>query len=107
MAASVNPGEIIGEAILRSSTSFVHPPWMRSEKRTIWTLVASPAQPKQMTRVGRKGLTAGDATPPLRRLPPPLPPEPNSNEEGSLDELDLAKKIPPPTPILHKGRQQD
>jgi hypothetical protein len=106
MAASVNPGELIGEAILRSSPSFVHPPWMRSEKRMIWTLVAAPAQRKQMTKRGRSGLIAGDATPSLRRLPPLLPPKTSSDKEESLDGLDLTKKIPP-TPILHKGRQQD
>jgi hypothetical protein len=59
-----------------------------------------------MTRGGRSGLIAGDATPSLRRLPPLLPPEKNKDEEESLDGLDLAKKIPPPTPKLHKCRKQ-
>jgi hypothetical protein len=107
MATLANPGELIGEAILRSSPSFVHPPWMRSEKQKIWALVAAPAQPKQMTKMGRDGLIAGDATPSLRRLPPLLPPEKNSDEEEGLDGPDLAKNIPPPTPILHKGSRQD
>jgi hypothetical protein len=106
MATSVKPEELIGEAILRSSPIFVHPPWMKLEKRKIWTLAAALAQPKQMTRREGSGLIAGDATPPLRRLPPLLPPERSSDEEEDLSGPDLAKKIPPPTPILHKGSRQ-
>jgi hypothetical protein len=53
------------------------------------------------------GLISGDATPSLRRLPLLLPLEKHINEEEDLDGPDLAKKTPPPTPILHKGSRQN
>jgi hypothetical protein len=56
---------------------------------------------------GKVGLIVGDATPPLRLLPPLLPPEKSSNEEECKDGPDLARKIQPPTPRLHMGRWQN
>jgi hypothetical protein len=106
MADSEGPQELIAAAIFRSSSSFAHPPWMRSEDPEICDLVAAPAQPNQMTKREEEGLIVGDAAPSPLRLPPPLPPERNRIEEEGEDGLDLARKIHPPTPKLHKGKQQ-
>jgi hypothetical protein len=106
MAASADQEELIDEAILRSSSSFALPPWTSSEKPNIWALVAAPAQPNQMTREVEDGLIVGDAAPPLRRLPPILPPERSNVEEESEDGPDLAQEIRPPNPRLHRGRSR-
>jgi hypothetical protein len=107
MVASVDREELIDEAILRSSSSFALPPWTSSKKPEIWSLDVAPAQPSQMTREKEGGLIDGDAAPSLRRLPPLLPPEWSSAEEEDEDGPDLAKRIRPPTPILHKGRSRE
>jgi hypothetical protein len=107
MAASVNPGELIDEAIPGSSPSFNRPPWTSFQKQRLHRLAAAPTQPDQMTGGEESGLISGDATPSLRRLPLLLPPEKHSNEEEDLDGPDLAKKTPQPTPILHKGSRQN
>jgi hypothetical protein len=108
MAVSSDPlEELIEEAIFRYSPSSVRPPWTSSEKQTICNLVAAPVQPNQMTRREEEGLIDGDATPPLRHLPPLMSPEKSGNEEEGEDGPDLAEETQPPTPSLHRGRRQD
>jgi hypothetical protein len=104
MTTTACPGELIDEAVLRSSSPFALPPWTSSEKTKIRDSVVAPTQPNQTTGEEADGLIGGDAAPLHRRLPPILPPERSSDEEEDEDGPDLAQEIRPPTPILHRGR---
>jgi hypothetical protein len=98
--------ELIEEAIRGSSSSFDHPPWTSTGKEKIHDLFAAHQHPDRMTGKEGRGLISEDAAQPPRRLPPLLPPEKSSREEGSEDGPDLARGIRSPTRRLHLGKHQ-